>query len=151
MIKRSLIALTIVTAFTSVPLLHAGSPEQEKTFVETYRKALEAKDTKTLESFLYTKGADAMVLGFYKEMQANDAGKKISSIELVNLTPEEVKDAAKPKDGPSGKLALALKPSKKLVIKISTSDANGNSNATSEVFIAEADGKFVIPVPGPAK
>lgn len=150
--RKSMLLLVIVTAvLASAPLLRAASPEQEKAFVETYRKALEAKDTKTLESFFYTKGADPTVLGFYKSMQASDAGKKISTIELVSLTPEQVQDAAEVKDGPGGKLALPLKPSKKLVIKVTTSDANGSSTSTSEVFIAEADGKLVIPVPAPVK
>lgn len=150
--RKLSLAIAVVAMFTTAPLLHAGSPEQEKVFVESYRKALEAKDTKTLESFLYTKSADPTVLGFYKDMQASDAGKPVSSIELVDLTPEQVADAAKLKEGPGGKkLALPLKPSKKLIIKITTSDANGSSTGTSEIFVAESDGRFVIPVPAPAK
>jgi hypothetical protein len=30
-------------------------------------------------------------------------------------------------------------------------DANGSSSSSSENFVAEKDGKFVIPVPGPCK
>lgn len=150
--KALVLAIVAVVALTSAPLLHAASPEQEKAFVESYRKAFEAKDTKTLESFLYTTGADPMVLSFYKDMQSSDAGKKISSIELVDLTPAEATDAAKAKEGPGGKkIALPIKPTKKLVVKITTSDANGSSTGTSESFVAESDGKLVIPVPGPAK
>ena len=85
-------------------------------------------------------------------MQSAEAGEKISKIDLVYLTPEDTKKAAAPQDSPiGGKVCLTLKPVKKLVIKIEKKDANGSSTSTSENFIAEEDGKFVIPVPGPCK
>jgi hypothetical protein len=130
----------------------AGTPEQEKVFTDKYKTAFEAKNTAALESFLYTQGADPTIVGFYKMMQSGEAGEKISTIELVNLTPEDVKKAATPMDSPTGgKVCLTLKPSKKLIIKIEKKDANGSSTNTTENFIAEKDGKFVIPVPGPCK
>ncbi|PYK47761.1 MAG: hypothetical protein DME20_10910, partial [Verrucomicrobia bacterium] len=117
-----------------------------------YKKAFEAKDTTTLESFLYTQGADPAILGFYKMMQSAEAGEKISNIELVSLTAEDAKKAATPMDSPTGgKVCLTLKPTKKLIIKIEKKDANGSSTSSSENFVAEKDGKFVIPVPGPCK
>ena len=72
-----------------------------------------------------------MALDFYKTMQAQAAGEKITTIELVTLTPRKIADAAKPKDGPGGKMALPLKPTKKLVIKIETKNENGSSTSTS--------------------
>src|SRR5437667_11208714 len=130
----------------------AGTPEQEKAFTDKYKKAFEGKDTATLESFLYTQGADPEIVGFYKMMQSGEAGEKISSIELVNLTPEDVKKATTPMDSPTGsKVCLTIKPTKKLVIKIEKKDANGSSTSTTENLIAEKDGKFVIPVPGTRK
>jgi hypothetical protein len=135
----------------SLPL-GAGTAEQEKAFVDKYKTAFEGKDTPTLESFLYTQGADPTIVGFYKMMQSAEAGGKISKIDLVNLTPEDVKKAATPQDSPTGgKVCLTLKPAKKLVIKIETKDANGSSTSTTENLIAEKDGKLVIPVPGPCK
>lgn len=129
-----------------------GTPEQEKGFVDKYKAALEGKDTGTLESFLYTQGADPGIVGFYKMMQSGSAGEKISKIELLNLTPEDAKKAALPQDSPTGgKLCLTLPPTKKLVITTETKDANGSSSGTTTNFIAEKDGKFVIPVPGPCK
>jgi len=81
-------------------------------------------------------------------MQLAEAGEKISKIDLVDLTPEDAKKAAVPQDSPTGgKVCLTLKP----VTKIEKKDANGSSTSTSENFIAEEDGKFVIPVPGPCK
>jgi hypothetical protein len=132
--------------------LHAGSSAQEKAFTDKYKTALEKKDTATLESFLYTQGADPAILGFYKMMQSAEAGQKISTIELVELTPEDAKKAATPMDSPTGgKVCLMLKPTKKLIIKVEKKDDSGSSTSTSENFIAEKDGKFVIPVPGPCK
>lgn len=129
----------------------AGTPAQEKAFTDKYKAAMEGKDTATLESLLYTQGSDPAALEFYKMMQSGAAGDKITSIELVSLTPEDVKKATTPMDGPTGKVCLNLKPTKKLVIKVEKKDANGSSSSSSENFVAEKDGKFVIPVPGPCK
>ena len=138
--------------FIGALAIGAATPEQEKAFTDKYKTAFEGKDTATLESFLYTQGADPEILGFYKMMQSGDAGEKISTIELVNLTPEDVKKATTPMESPGGgKVCLPLKPTKKLVIKVEKKDASGSSSSKSESFIAEKDGKFVIPVPGPCK
>ena len=150
------ISTKLVTIFSAVLLIGAlatvaATPEQEKAFTDKYKAAMEKKDTATLESFLYTQGSDPQALEFYKMMQSGGAGGKISSIELVSLTPEDVKKATTPMDGPTGKVCLNLKPTKKLVIKVETKDANGSSSSSSENFVAEKDGKLVIPVPGPCK
>jgi hypothetical protein len=145
----SLVLVLLATIGTEVAV---GTPEQEKAFVDKYKTAFEGKDTATLESFLYTQGADPAILGFYKMMQSAEAGEKISKIDLVNLTPEDVKKATTPQDSPTGgKVCLTLKPTKKLSIKVEKKDANGSSTSSSENFVAEKDGKFVIPVPGPCK
>ena len=149
-IKMSTVFLALLVTMS----LHvaAATPEQEKAFTDKYKKAFEAKDTATLQSFLYTQGADPAIVGFYKMMQSGEAGAKISNIELVALTPEDAKKAATPMDSPTGgQVCLTLKPTKKLIIKVEKKDANGSSSSTSENFIAEKDGKFVIPVPGPCK
>ena len=147
------------TRFLSVGVLLAvltlriasGTPQQEKAFTDKYKKAFEGKDTAMLESFLYTQGSDPAALELYKMMQSGGAGEKISSIELVSVTPEDVKRATTPMDGPTGKVCLTLKPTKKLIIKVEKKDANGSSTSSSENFVAEKDGKFVMPVPGPCK
>jgi hypothetical protein len=144
--------LACIALLTVSPSLHAGASPHEKAFTDKYKTAFEGKDTAALESFLYTQGADPAILGFYKMMQSGEAGEKISNIELVDLTPEDAKKAATPMDSPTGgKVCLTLKPTKKLIIKVEKKDANGSSTSTSENFIAEKDGKFVIPVPGPCK
>jgi hypothetical protein len=40
--------------------IHAGTPAQDKEFVDKYKAAFEKGDKATLESFLYTKGANPM-------------------------------------------------------------------------------------------
>ena len=152
--KRRLLYLvsSLIAAGFSINSALASSPAQEKEFTDKYKTAFEANDSATLESFLYTKGADPMVLEFYKMMVAQGAGGKISKIELVELTPEDAKKAQQIQDGPGGtKLQLPLKPTKKLQITVETKDANGSSSSNSESFIAENDGKLVIPVPVAAK
>ena len=127
-----------------------ATPAQEKAFVDAYRKALESKDEKTLSGFLYSKGADPQALEFYKMMMTSDMGAKVASIQLMEL---DAKDKKRAEGGPgsNGKpMKFTLPPTKKLVIKTETKDANGSSSSTNEVFVAESDGKIVIPAPGPA-
>lgn len=135
-----------------VPTIGVGAtPAQEKAFVAAYKKAFETKDEKTLSGFLYTKGADPKALEFYKMMMTSDMGSKITSIELADLDADD-KKRAEGGAGPDGRIMkFTLPPSKKLVIKSEMKDANGSSSSSSEVFIAETDGKLVIPAPGAAK
>ncbi|MGI8481648.1 MAG: hypothetical protein ACR2MF_06245 [Chthoniobacterales bacterium] len=146
-IKLIVAPLLIITCLAMTALL-AGTPEQEKAFVDKYKTAFEAKDSATLEFFLYTKDANPMALEFYKMMMTGEAGGKITKIELVDLSPEDAKKADEIQDGPRGmKTRLPLKPTKILKTVVETKDANGSSSSTNESFVAEKDGKFVIPVP----
>ena len=148
-ISGVIFSLAVAVACLSV---HAGDSPKEKAFVDSYKKAFEAKDTAALQSFLYTQGSDPDILEIYKTMQSSDAGEKISKIEFVDFTAEEMKKVAMPKDSPTGgKVCFPLNPSKRLMITIDKKDAKGVSSSTSGNFIAEKDGKFVIPVPGPCK
>ena len=142
----SAICLIIVAA----TFCRAGTAEDEA-FTDKYKTAFESKDTKTLESFLYTTGSDPGALEFYKMMMGAEAGSKIASIELATLTPDEMKKAGEPQEGPGGKMCLNLKPTKKLAIKVEHKDGDSSSTSTSNVFVAEKDGKLVIPTPGPCK
>ena len=146
--KTLLSVLCLVSVATT--FCRAGGAE-DKAFTDKYKTAFEAKDSKTLESFLYTTGADPGALEFYKMMMSAEAGSKIASIELVALTPDEMKMAGEPQEGPGGKMCLTLKPTKKLTIKVEHKDANGSSTSSSSSFVAEKDGKLVIPAPGPCK
>ena len=149
-IKTSILVLAGL-ALISLPV-RAATPEQEKTFVESYKKALEANDAKALAGFLYTEGAQPEQVEFFKMMMSMNAGAKISSIELVKPSAEEAAKFNRPMTMPDGKsYKLSLTPVKQLVIKTESKDANGSSSSSSSVPVAESKGKLVIPVPVPAK
>ena len=144
--------LSFLAALVVTAPLFAGTPEQEKEFVAKYKTAFEAGDKATLQSFLYTKGANPMALEFYKMMQEDGVGGKLKSIELLPLTPEDVAKAEKVQDGPNGvKFRMPLKPVKKLKLTVETKTGDSTSTSSAEILIAENDGKFVIPVPVDAK
>ena len=131
--------------------VHAATPAQEKQFVDTYRKAYEGKDHNTLVSLLYTRGADAKALAFYKMMMGAELGGRISAIELADLTAEDRK-RLESMQGPDGRPAkLVLPPTKKLVVKTGSKDKSGSSSSSSEVFVGEADGKLWILVPAASR
>lgn len=146
--KKAIAILLLVIA----PIAGFGAtPAQEKAFVDAYKKAFETKDEKTLTGFLYTKGADPQALDFYKMMMTSGMGSKITSIQLTDLDDSD-KKRAQGGPGPDGRMMkFTLPPTKKLVIKSETKDANGSSSSSDEVLVAESDGKLVIPAPGPAK
>src|SRR5437899_8612680 len=77
---KSLLVILSILVISS--LCVRAATEQEKAFVEKYKTALETKDTTTLQSYLYTTGADPMIVGFYKMMQSNGEGAKVSKIDL---------------------------------------------------------------------
>src|SRR2546423_14549549 len=93
-------SLLLIATLLIIPGLfaRAANAEQEKAFVEKYKTALEANDSTTLQSVLYTTGADPMIVGFYKMMQSGGAGDKVFKIELVNLTPDDVKKPTRTQD-----------------------------------------------------
>lgn len=149
---KNLILSLLISSSVCATAARAGTKEQEKAFTEKYKTAFEAGDKTTLQFFLYTQGANPMALEFYKMMIMDGAGKKISRIELVDLSAEDAKKAEEAQEGPGGiKTRLPLKPTKKLKISVETKDANGSSSSTNESFVAEKDGKFVIPVPASVK
>ena len=79
-------------------------------------------------------------------------GSKIASIALVDLSTEDRARAERTMPSPDGKLLkLSLEPVKKLVIRVESKTADSSSTGTSEVFVAEHDGRLWIPVPAPAR
>jgi hypothetical protein len=107
----------------------AATPEQEKQFVDTYKKAYDAKDAKTLNALLYTKGADPQGVEFYKMMITSEMGGKIMSIQLLDLTAEDKTRAAKAQSPDGRPMKLVLPATKKLVTKSETKDRNGSSSS----------------------
>jgi len=132
----------------------AATPEQEKAFLDSYKTAVETGDKKTLTSFLYTVGAPADIVEFFKMMVTMPLppDSKITSVELVKPTPEEAAKLNEPQTMPDGKkFKLPLEPYKQLVVTVESKGASGSGKGTSKMPVAEKDGKIVIPVPVPAK
>ena len=131
--------------------LQAGSPAQDKEFVDKYKAAFEKGDKATLESFLYIKDPNPLALDFYKMKLSEGAGTtKLAKVELLDLTPEEIKKASELQTGPDGsKAQMPLKPVKKLKITFGKKDGSGTNWATT--LVAENEGKYVIPVPAMVK
>lgn len=149
---KRLIPFLIITITLSFLSTQAATPAQEKAFVDSYKKALEAGDKKALAAFLYTKGAQPEEIEFTMMMQSMSFGGKITSIELVTPSAADAAKFNEPMTMPDGKaLVLNLKPTRQLVIASETKNANESSKGTSKVPVAEKDGKLVIPVPVSAK
>jgi hypothetical protein len=150
--RKTIRAWLAYAAIAALPALTvAATPAQERQFVETYRKAYEGRDHKTLVSLLYTTGADAQALVFYRMMLGAEMGGRIASIELADLTPED-RARAESMQGLGGKTyRLVLPATKKLVVKTATTGREGSSSSTSEVFVGESGGRLWILVPAAAK
>jgi hypothetical protein len=145
------LAVAIGATFSVAGIAAAATAAQEAAFVSAYKAAFEAKDAAALQALLYS-GGDPMAMDFYSQMMSAEmADGKLTSIELKDLTPEDVANAASIQDMPSGKMQLLPKPYKKLVLKIDTKTDTTTASSNSEVYIAEDGGKIVISVPAPAK
>jgi hypothetical protein len=130
----------------------AATPEQEKAFVASYKKALESNDTKALAAFLHTEGASKDTIEFFTMMQTMEAGKKVASIELVTPSKEDMAKFNKPMEMPDGKkYVMPFQPTKQLVIVIEEKAGDSSGKSTSKSPVGEVKGKLVIPVPVPAK
>ena len=149
--KRLAAVLSCVLLAAAVCTAAAATPEQEKQFVDTYKKAYDAKDAKTLNTLLYTKGADAQAVAFYKMMITSELGGRITSIQLLDLTADDKARAAKAQSPDGRPVKLVLPATKKLVTKSETKDKNGSSSSSSEVFVGESEGRLYILLPAAAK
>ena len=131
---------------------HAATPAQEKTFVNGFKKAVERKDAKALKALLYTRDADPTVLEFFNMMIVADFGATIKSIKLVDLTAEENKQMEMGGKNIQGKpMKMPLKPIKSLLITTGSKSADLTTDGTSQWYVAEYEGKLVIPVPALVK
>jgi hypothetical protein len=89
---------------------------------------------------------------FFTMMQGANAGQKVTSIELVTPSKEDMAKFNKPMEMPDGKkYKMPFAPTKQLVVVIEKKDGDGSSKSTSKSPVGEKNGKLVIPVPVPAK
>lgn len=148
--KKHLITTALVALLNLAT--QAATPEQEKAFVDSYKKALEGNDTKALAAFLHTDGAARETVEFFTMMQTMGAGKKVASIGLITPTAEEAAKYNKPTEMPDGKkYKMPFPPTRQLVVVIEETNGDGSSKSTSKSPVGEKNGKLVIPVPVPAK
>ena len=130
----------------------AATPAQEKAFVDSFKKAVERKDAKALKALLYVHDADPTALEFYNMMIVADFGTTIQSIKLVDLTPEEVQQMATVGKNIQGQpMKMPLKPVKSLVLTTASKSADLKTSGSSQWYVAEYEGKLVIPVPALVK
>ena len=119
----------------------------QKAFLDGYKKALEAKDTKALASYLYTDGASADAIEFSTMMQSAGTEGKIDSIDLVQPSEKDLKKYNEPMEMPDGQLyKMPFAPTHQLVIV--TKDGAGGTS-TSKLPVGENKGNLLIPVPVP--
>lgn len=153
--NRILTALLASVFSASVLLITpalAATPAQEKAFVDGFKKAVERKDAKALKALLYVKDADPTALEFYNMMIVADFGSTIKSIALVELTAEENKQMETGGKNIQGKpMKMPLKPIKSLEITTATKTADLTASGSSQWYVAEYEGKLVIPVPALVK
>jgi lipoyl-dependent peroxiredoxin len=124
--------LAIITLLSASGQLAVATPGQKKAFLEAVKKAYEAGDEKTLKSFMYTVGADPQLVDLFTEMLTTGMGTPVTSIELVPMTPEEIKDAGTPDPLPNGKMGkFSAVPTMTLVIKVITKDGTSPTRSWS--------------------
>ena len=130
----------------------AATPAQEKAFVEGFKKAVERKDAKALKGLLYVRDADPTALEFYNMMIVADFGSTIKSIKLVDLTAEEDQQMGTVGKNIQGQpMKMPLKPIKSLVLTTASKSADLTTSGSSQWYVAEHEGKLVIPVPALVK
>jgi hypothetical protein len=145
------LAICMGLAFSIAPAF-AATPAQEKVFVEGFKKAIEHKDAKALKALLYIRDADPTALEFYNMMIVADFGSTIKSIKLVDLTPEEDQQMGTVGKNIQGKpMKMPLKPIKSLVLTTASKSADLSTSGSSQWYVAEHEGKLVIPVPALVK
>lgn len=119
----------------------------QKSFLDGYKKALEAKDTKALASYLYTEGATPDTIDFFSMMQSTGTEGKIDSIDLIQPSEADKQRYNKPTEMPDGQLyKMPFAPTHQMVIV--TKDGSGGTS-TSKLPVGENKGKLLIPVPVP--
>jgi len=137
--------LIITTLLFAVCTAFSATPEQEKAFLESFKKAFEAGDVKTLDASLLTEGVNAEIKEMLTGLQRIDVGKPVESIKLVAVTDADRARYGDVMDMPDGKkYKMPVPPTKLLVIK-------SKGGATSKAPVAEKDGKLVVLLPVEAK
>lgn len=146
-VLATVLAMCVGAVMLTAPAI-AATPAQEKAFVDGFRTAVERKDAKALRALLYIRDADPTALEFYNMMIVADLGSTIKSIKLVDLTAEEDKQMGTVGKNIQGQpMKMPIKPIKSLVLTTGSKSADLTTSGSSQWYVAEYEGKLVIPVP----
>ena len=125
---------------------------QWKAFLGAYKAAYQAKDAKGIAALVHTEGANPTILDFYLSGLTADLGKGDLTIELKDLTKDDVAEVAQVMSGPGGaSVKLSPQPYKKLVISIAIKNATTTSTNTTTVYVADEGSKVRIAAPANVK
>lgn len=149
--KKILLGALLVSFLFAHSRCAVAATPQEQAFIDSYKKALEANDTKTLEGLVYDKDADPEQLAEIKESLTPGEGMKVSKVELADVSAQEIEQAMTPQEGPDGTVsAFTVKPTKKLIVTLGATDGSDFS-FSSQRAVGEVNGKLLILVPSVIK
>lgn len=130
----------------------ASAADSSADFVAAYTKALEAKDTATLDSWLITDGTPEEVVGFFKMMRDMSMTGKVK-VELKAADPVATAKFNEPQEMPDGQYyKMPVTPTHLLVVSTESQNGSEGSSKSSSTFpVIQKDGKFRIPLPVPTE
>jgi hypothetical protein len=144
----------VAAAFMAVsasPLL-AATPAMEQAFITAYKAAYAAKDAKGIAALVHTQGANPTILDFYLSGLTADLGKGELSLELKDLSKDDIAEAGQVMAGPGGaSVKLSPAPYKRLVISVVIKNATTNTTNTTTIYVADEGDKIRIVAPANVK
>jgi len=149
---RGIIVATTALVLSGAPLA-AATPATEQAFLNAYTAAFKAKDGNALLALVHTQGVSRSLLDFYMSLLTSDFGKGDITLELKDLTKDDVADANRVMVGPGGgSVRLTPAPYKKLVVSVAIRNANGSTTTnTSTVYVADEGDRIRIAAPAEVK
>jgi hypothetical protein len=149
-------SMTILVATAALMIsagpLAAATPAMEQAFLTAYKAAYAAKDAKAIAALVHTEGANKTILDFYLSGLTADLGKGALTVEIKDLTKDDIAEASQTMVGPGGaSVKLSPAPYKKLVISVAIKDTNGSSTSTTSVYLADEGDKIRIVAPADVK
>jgi len=145
---RSTIAAAVILLLSMGPLA-AATPAAEQAFLTAYKAAFQAKDGNALLALVHTQGVSRGLLDFYMSLLTADFGKGELTLELKDLSKDDLADANRVMVGPGGGgVKLTPTPYKKLVVSVAIKNANGSTTTnTSTVYVADEGDNIRISAP----
>src|ERR1043166_6973559 len=149
--RRAFAAIATIL-LASAPVA-AATPATERAFLDAYKAAFQAKDGNGLLALVHTQGVSRTLLDFYMSLLTADFGKGDITLDLKDLTKDDVADANRVMVGPGGgSVRLTPMPYKKLVVSVAVKNPNGSTTTnTSTVYVADEGDRLRISAPAELK